>query len=118
MTPKVRANVPAMTGSSGAPALTSVSSARRPGDGVRIIGEVGKHERHALETPALVGRRVGVQQLRDERLSQDDWRALEQQRYHQIAEAVGVRNGDRGNLAIIGADVHGRRDMDGVRDEL
>ncbi len=65
-----------------------------------------------------VCRRVGVQLLRDERLSQDDWRSLEQQRHHQIAEAVRVRNGDRGNLAIIRADVHGRRDVDRIRDEL
>ena len=62
----------------------------RPGDGVRIAGKVGKHERHAREHPRAVGRRVGVQLLRDERFAQDDWGALDEQWDHQIAEAVGV----------------------------
>ena len=56
-----------------------------------VLVEVVEHERHARKHARAVGRRVGDELLRHERLAQHDRRALQQQRHHQVAEPVRVR---------------------------
>ena len=92
--------------------------AARPEPVARVSREVRVHERDAMEHARAEPDGVGEDRLRHEGLAQDDGRALHEQRDDQVAQAVRVRQGNRRDLTIVRADVHGFRDVERVLEEL